>query len=367
MDFKTINYRPNHNIEFYRVLKERVNQYFKSNSISKKANAKMIFKSVCMLLMYFGPLSLLYVNMPYDVLYILLWVVMGFGMAGVGLSIMHDANHGTFSSNKNVNGWLGLLLNFLGGNDINWRIQHNVLHHTYTNVNDVDEDIEVPAFVLRFSQHKKLYRIHKYQHLYAWFLYGLMTLMWFLTKDYNQALRYKRKGLLHSENTNVRKHLVRIIGYKILYAFIFIGAPLLWSPAAWYLIIIGFLIKQFIAGFLLSIIFQPAHVVPSSDFPVPNESGNIEADWAVSQLANTANFAPKSRLFSWYVGGLNFQIEHHLFPNICHIHYRHISKIVKETAEEFKLPYHSYKTFYGAVMDHARFLHKMGNQPLKQV
>ena len=122
---------------------------------------------------------------------------------------------------------------------------------------------------------------------------------------------------------------------------------------------------QFIAGFILSIIFQPAHVVPTSDFPVPDESGNIEADWAVCQLANTANFAPKSRLFSWYVGGLNFQIEHHLFPNICHIHYRHISKIVKETAEEFKLPYHSYKTFFGALSDHARFLQKMGNQPVK--
>ena len=124
---------------------------------------------------------------------------------------------------------------------------------------------------------------------------------------------------------------------------------------------------QFICGFILSVIFQPAHVVPSSNFPVPNESGNVEADWAVNQLVNTANFAPKSRLFSWYVGGLNYQIEHHLFPNICHIHYRKISKIVEDTAKEFRLPYHSYKTFLGALVDHGKVLYALGRKNVAMV
>lgn len=360
MAFKPISFKPNHNVEFYSILKERVNGYFKSKSISKKANFAMVFKSMCMLLMYFGPLVVLFFDLGHWWIYLLLWIVMGFGMAGVGLSIMHDANHGTYSKNQYINSALGVILNFLGGNDTNWRIQHNLLHHTYTNIPDVDEDIEVPGLLMRFTSQKKLYKIHRFQHIYAWFLYGLMTILWFLTKDYNQALRYGKKDLLKTQNTSVKRHLVRIIFYKIIYGFIFIVAPLLWSPASWYITLIGFLVMQFICGFVLAVIFQPAHVIPTSDFPIPNESGNIEADWAVSQLANTANFAPNSRLLSWYVGGLNYQIEHHLFPNICHIHYRKISEIVQQTAKEFNLPYHSYKTFSAALLDHGRFLYRMG-------
>ena len=116
---------------------------------------------------------------------------------------------------------------------------------------------------------------------------------------------------------------------------------------------------QFICGFILGIIFQPAHVVPTSNYPMPDKSGDIEADCAVSQMYNTANFAHESRLFSWYVGGLNYQVEHHLFPNICHIHYRKISEIVKSTAEEFEVPYHSYATFIGALKEHTKMLYDL--------
>ncbi len=93
---------------------------------------------------------------------------------------------------------------------------------------------------------------------------------------------------------------------------------------------------------------------------MPNDSGVVEADWAVSQLYNTANFAPKAKLFSWYVGGLNYQVEHHLFPSICHIHYNKISKIVEQTAKEFHLPYHSYQTFLTALSEHTKMLKELG-------
>jgi linoleoyl-CoA desaturase len=119
---------------------------------------------------------------------------------------------------------------------------------------------------------------------------------------------------------------------------------------------------QFICGLILAMIFQPAHVVPSSTYPVPNDSGVVEADWAVNQLYNTANFAPKAKLFSWYVGGLNYQVEHHLFPSICHIHYNKISQIVEQTAKEYNLPYHSYSTFVSALADHTRMLKNLGKQ-----
>lgn len=362
MNFTKVTFSSNHNEEFYSTLKQRVNQYFKSKNISKHANAGMVFKTIFMLSLYLIPFSLLFINFSSSFFYLLLWVIMGFGMAGVGLSVMHDANHGTYSKNQKVNGIIGKVLVLLGGSDVNWRIQHNVLHHTYTNVTDVDEDIAPPSFLLRFSPHSKRYAIHRYQFLYAWFLYGLMTLMWFITKDFNQAIRYKNKDLLKSQGLSLNKHLFSIVIFKLIYTTVFILSPLVFSPATWYVSLIGFLIMQFIAGFVLSVIFQPAHVVPMSNFPIPDDSGNIEADWAVSQLINTANFAPKAYLLSWYVGGLNYQIEHHLFPNICHIHYRKIAKIVEETAKEFHLPYHSYKTFFGALVDHGKLLYKLGQK-----
>jgi linoleoyl-CoA desaturase len=188
-----------------------------------------------------------------------------------------------------------------------------------------------------------------------------MTLVWCTTKDYKQAARYNKLGLLGTQKLTYGKLLTRIIISKTLYAAMIFGLPIWLSPAPWYFTILGFLVMQFIAGFILGIIFQPAHVVPTSDYPMPDDSGNIDADWAVSQLYNTANFAPGAKLFSWYVGGLNYQVEHHLFPNICHIHYSSISKIVKETAEEFKLPYHSYKTFGQALSDHTKMLYQLGN------
>ena len=285
---------------------------------------------------------------------------MGFGMAGVGLSVMHDANHGAYSRKEWVNVLVSNVMILLGGSARNWRIQHNVLHHTYTNVTDHDEDIDPPLFMLRFSPHSKHHAIHKFQHLYAWFFYGMMTLFWYLTKDYQQAYRYKKKGLIEAQGVTFGQHMFRIIFFKVIYTGIFLFLPIYFGGAYWLTNILGFLIMQFICGLILAMIFQPAHVVPSSTFPMPNNSGVVEADWAVSQLFNTANFAPKAKFFSWYVGGLNYQVEHHLFPSICHVHYKHIAKIVEQTAKEYELPYHSYQTFIVALSEHTKMLKNLG-------
>lgn len=290
----------------------------------------------------------------------LMWIIMGIGMAGIGLSVMHDANHGAYSKREWINKSLGYIIIFLGGNDVNWRIQHNILHHTYTNVSGMDEDLD-PGPAMRFSPHEKRLKGHKYQHIYAWALYGLMTLMWVTVKDYKQLVRYNKMNLLSSQGKVFGRLLAEIILSKIFYLTLFLVVPMIYAGAAWYVSLIGFVVMQYLAGLILSMIFQPAHVVPSSNYPVPDESGNIEADWAVNQLYNTANFAPKARLFSWYVGGLNYQVEHHLFPNICHIHYRKLSKIVRDTALEYDLPYNSFTTFRKALREHARMLYNLGH------
>ena len=356
----TIQFSKDHNSDFYKTLKSRVNAYFKENNISKTANAAMVFKTFALLALFLTPYGFLYAqNLPAWA-YIILWAIMGFGMAGVGLSVMHDANHGAYSRKEWVNSLVGNVMILLGGSARNWRIQHNVLHHTYTNVTDHDEDIDAPLFMLRFSPHTKHYAIHKFQHLYAWFIYGLMTLFWFLTKDYQQAYRYKKKGLIASQGITFSQHLTRIIFFKLVYIAIFLFLPMYFGGANWLTNTIGFVLMQFICGLILAMIFQPAHVVPTSTYPMPNNSGVVEADWAVSQLYNTANFAPKSRFFSWYVGGLNFQVEHHLFPSICHVHYKKIAKIVEETAREYHLPYYSYQTFFAALSEHTKMLKNLG-------
>ena len=135
---------------------------------------------------------------------------------------------------------------------------------------------------------------------------------------------------------------------------------MIFAPVAWWVVLGSFVIMHLIAGFILSAIFQPAHVMPSSEYPLPTETGMIENDWAVHQLHTTCNFAPKARFFTWFVGGLNYQIEHHLFPSISHMHYRRISKVVKETAKEYGLPYHSQKTFFHALWYHGKMLYMLG-------
>ncbi|MGZ3863794.1 MAG: fatty acid desaturase family protein [Bacteroidia bacterium] len=349
---------------FVNTLRQRVDQYFKEKKISKNGNANMVIKTIVMFSLYITPYVLIISGIvQYTPLMGLLCVVMGIGMAGIGLSVMHDANHGSYSRNSTVNKIMSYTTNLVGGHYLNWQLQHNTLHHTFTNIDGHDEDIDAPAFMLRFSPHSPYRKIQRMQFIYAWFFYGLLTIMWTTTKDFQQLVRYKKMGLLQTAKQSFGKQLTILIIAKAIYHMVFIGIPMIFLPIAWWQVLIGFFIMQFTAGLLLSAVFQPAHVMPDTSFPLPDASGNMENDWAVHQLYTTANFAPKSRIFSWYVGGLNYQVEHHLFPNICHVHYRKISKIVKETAKEFNFPYHSEKTFVSALWSHTKMLWMLGKAP----
>lgn len=348
--------------EFIKELRSRVNSYFKENNKSKYGNANMVFKTIFMISLYVVPFILIIVNVSENPWVILgLWILMGFGMAGIGLSIMHDANHGAYSKNKNVNKYLGYLINLVGGSAINWKIQHNVLHHTYTNIDGLDEDLDT-GNLMRFSYGQKRYKLHRLQQFYAWFLYGLLTISWSIKKDFIQLERYKNKDLIKTQNITYKKAFWRLVFAKLFYVAYVIGLPLLFSSQAWWLTLIFYFIMHFVCGFTLSTIFQAAHVISETNFPKPSDDGVMENNWAIHQLYTTANFARKNLLLSWYVGGLNFQIEHHLFPNICHVHYRNLSKIVKKTAEDFGLPYYHHNTFIGALVSHAKLLNKLGKQ-----
>jgi linoleoyl-CoA desaturase len=346
---------------FYSTLHKRVDEYFKSNNIKKTGNTEMYIKTVFMFALFFVPYSILISNiaMPGWVS-ILLCVVVGLGTAGIGLSVMHDANHGSYSSIPWLNNLMSRTLNFVGGHYFNWQMQHNVLHHTYTNVDGHDEDI-VPPFFLRFSPHAEWRKIHRGQAYYAWFFYGLLTLSWVTLKDFSQLIRFSKMGLLRQRKEKVGKHLTEMILTKIGYYMLMMVLPLLVTDYAWWQVLIGFFINHFTASLLLSLIFQTAHVMPDAEFPQPDEKGQMEHDWAVHQLYTTCNFAPKSKIFAWYAGGLNRQIEHHLFPSICHVHYEKIAPIVEQTAKEFGYPYNVERTFASAIVSHLKLLNEFGN------
>ncbi len=348
--------------DFTLMLNKRVNSFFKANQLSRHANSEMVIKSIVMMTLYFGPYAFIVSGMVSGIFFNLMLVcTMGFGLAGIGLSVMHDANHGAYSSRRRVNTMIGYSLNLIGASAFNWKVQHNVLHHSYTNVYEADEDVSKKG-VLRFSPHAPWKWHHRFQFIYAWLLYGLMTLLWMFFKDFDQLIRYQKNGWIKQQKSNVWKEWGILIFTKILYiGYIFI-VPILLTPWLWWQVLIGILIMHYITGFLLAIIFQPAHVIEGSAFPEPDINHSLKYNWTIHQLRTTTNFANKSRWFTWLVGGLNFQVEHHLFPGICHVHYRKLAPIVKKTTQEFGVPYLSKKTFAAALWNHAKMLYRLGRK-----
>lgn len=360
MNYRTVKFSQADTSDFSRTLKARVREYFKSRNIDRYANRRMVIKTVFMISLYFVPYLLMIsgiISNPW--LIFGCYITMGMGMAGIGLSVMHDANHGAYSRNQNVNKALGFLLDIVGGSANNWKIQHNQLHHTFTNVDGLDDDISSTK-LMRFSPHQKRKKMHRAQHFYAWLLYGLMTFSWVIAKDFKVLFWYRNRGLLENQKKSFRRLMIEVALTKVAYLAYMVVLPIILLPISWWLSLIFFFCLHYVAGLTLAAIFQPAHVVPETAFPLPNDSGNMENNWNIHQLHTTSNFAPKSRIFSWFVGGLNYQIEHHLFPNICHIHYKALSPIVKQTAEEFGLPYYSQPTFAHALWRHALFLKNLG-------
>jgi linoleoyl-CoA desaturase len=347
---------------FFATLRKRVDSYFKENNISKHANSTMVVKTIILISAYLLPFIALLVFTPSFQISLILWTIMGFALSGIGMSVMHDANHGAYSTSHKVNYWLGHTLNLLGGSVFNWKMQHNVMHHTYTNVHGYDDDI-ADKLILKFNPHTEVKWYHKLQVVYAFFFYGILTLYWALLKDFIQFNKYTKQGVNTATKEQNRIIWFKIFLSKVIYWAVIFALPVFVFHIPFMEILWGYLLMQFISGIVLTVVFQLAHTVEGTTHPLPNTDMTIENNWAVHQMNTTVNFSRKNKWISWYVGGLNFQVEHHLFPTICHVHYPQVSEIVKATAIEFGVPYLENETFMDALKSHCNAIIKFGEMP----
>jgi linoleoyl-CoA desaturase len=347
---------PSSTQSFHAELKKRINDYFQTTGLSLAGNTNLYTKAIILLVSFL----FLYIHLvfftPGIFFSILECVILGIVVAGIGFNIMHDGAHGSFSKYKWVNGAAAFSLNVLGGSSFMWNVKHNIIHHAYTNIDGVDDDIDIQPWLRMSSTQPKL-KMHRYQHIYFWFLYSLLYILWVFVLDFQKY--FKRKvGEMPINKMSVGDHII-FWAFKLFYFFVFIAIPIYTvGVVEW---AVGFSTFGLVAGFVLSIVFQLAHTVEHTHFPMPDKvTGKLEDEWAIHQLKTTANFAPKNKFISWMVGGLNFQIEHHLFPKVSHIHYNKIRKIVKQACAEFNVPYIEYPRMTHALMSHVNFLKQMG-------
>jgi linoleoyl-CoA desaturase len=348
--------------QFFTTLKKRVDNHFQENNKSPYANTTMVLKTVVLISAYLLPFFAILIMQPPIIVSIILWLIMGIAISGIGMSIMHDANHGAYSKFPGLNKWMGRTIHFAGVGVTNWKLQHNILHHTYTNVVPMDEDIRDRG-VVKLSPHAEPKAIHRFQWLYAFFFYGILTLYWFILKDFIQYIGFIKSGVNRQSSTQNRRMLANLILVKTIYLGIFFVIPVFVFHLPFIEILTGFLVMHFTSGLLLTVIFQLAHSVEGTSHPQADNNGLIHNNWAIHQLETTVNFAPNNKWLSWYIGGLNFQIEHHLFPKICHVHYPSIAPIVKQTAQEFGITYQENPTFMSAFRSHIISLKRFGKLP----
>ncbi len=350
----------NSNNDFYQSVKRSVEEYFTQNKIKKTGDWRLYIKTITLVTTAVAMYSILMLATLNNWQALLICFVLGISLASIGFSVMHDANHGSYSSNTKLNDFLGLSLNALGASSYFWKQKHNIIHHTYTNVDGIDDDI-AKSPIIRHCESQKWVPAHKIQYLYLLPVYALSTIFWIFIMDFT---KYFSRKIFTTEawKMSTKNHVI-FWATKILYFCFYMVIPVMvWGFLPW---LTGFFVLNAVMGLILSLVFQLAHVVENTEFEhVPlDETKHIETAWAEHQMKTTANFAMGNKVISWFVGGLNYQIEHHLFPRISHVHYPAISKIVIEKCKEYNLPYNKYDTMSEAVASHFRVMKELGKKP----
>ncbi len=346
------------NREFQIELRKRVDNFFIDKGTLRTGGLKMHVKTACALLFFITNYYLLVFVATNMWLGVVLAISFGLAMAGIGFNIQHDAGHNAYSQSRRINKLMALTLDLIGASSYVWHYKHSVIHHTYVNIAGYDTDIDVSIFG-RLSPHHPRYWFHRWQHLYLWFLYGILAIKWQFFDDFKYLIS-GGIGKHHLPRPN-RGDLVRfILGKALFYSWV-LAIPLIFHPVG--IVFFYFSIALVVCGIAISVVFQLPHCVGESEFPIPDPvTRKIARPWAEHQARVTLDFDKSNRILTWFFGGLNYHAEHHLFPMICHTHYPAISPIIEQTCKDFGVPYLSHKTFWTGIKSHYLWLKEMGKK-----
>jgi linoleoyl-CoA desaturase len=281
-------------------------------------------------------------------------ILLGLSVVAIGFNVMHDASHRAYSDRRWLNRLMSLSLDLVGGSSHFWRWKHVVFHHTFVNVFGYDTDINL-AGLGRLTPHHPRAWIHRWQHLYVWVLYGAMVIKWHLYDDLRLALTGRMAE--HQVPRPQGQELAIFLCGKLIFVLLAFALPLSLHP--FWVVAAVYALAATVIGVVLGVVFQLAHCVERAEFPL-DRAGRIAKPWAVHQVETTVDFARDNHLASWLLGGLNFQIEHHLFPRVCHVNYPAIAAVVEKTCEEFGVRYHHNPTVFAALRSHYRWLRRLG-------
>ncbi|MEI6183985.1 MAG: acyl-CoA desaturase [Bacteroidota bacterium] len=346
------------NAAFFNILRKRVNDYFKTKNIKPTGNMALYSKTIILAIAFLAAyIDLVFIHQPAFVS-IIVCCITGLVMAAIGFNIFHDGAHGSYSSRKTINHIMACSLNFMGGSSYIWKQKHNINHHSYTNIEGLDDDIDIKPF-FRTNTSQKRYWFHRFQHIYSFVLYGLTYLTWVFQNDFTKYFRGRISDHSTMKKMKLSEHIMFWVT-KVTYLFTFLIIPAYVVGISH--LIIGYSIIAFVCGIVIAFVFQLAHLHQAAEFVLPTNTDHyeVENEWAIHQIHSTINFDTRNKLVSWFCGGLNFQVEHHLFPKISHVHYPQINKIVKDTCKEFNIPYNEFPNTFSAIRSHLQFLKYIG-------
>ena len=361
---KKVSFNKEEGLDFITVLRKRVHQYFEDRRVSPRATIFTYLKSSFMMSVVAVIFGVLLCNLTGGLGVCLLYSLLGAVVAIATMNVAHDALHGAYAAQSFGNRSLGFFMDVLGGaSSFYWKKEHTVDHHTYTNISGHDADLDVPFF-LRLCPKAPRYSFHRFQHIYAFFLYSLNLIRWVYYSDLKRIYHIITRQ--HSETIRPSGlEIFLLCFFKLVHIGLFVVLPMIVLTVPWWQVAIGYLCSLAMTGITMTVVFQLAHIVEDVHFPLPSDEGKMDNSFAIHQLTTTSNFATDSKIVSFLLGGLNFQVEHHIFPHVCHTHLSKIAPIVKQTAKEFGLPYYENSSFSTAVRSHYRILKKFGKAPCK--
>jgi len=341
---------------FLTELRHRADEYFATTGKSERDCWQMYLKTAVILAWLATSYALLVFAAPTVWLAAPLSISLALAISAVGFAVQHDGGHHAYSRYGWVNKLAALSLDLIGASSYLWRWKHVVFHHTYPNVDGQDTDIDAGP-VARLSPGQRRRWFHRWQHLYLWVLYALTASVWHLYGDFRDVIAGSIRG--HKIPRPGGWDLVTFLTGKVVSIGLLLGIPM--CVHSWWVVLLFYMAVTALLGVVLTVVFQLAHCVGEAEFPRPDAATLRMPDaWAAHQVRTTVDFARDSRVLCWFLGGLNFQVVHHLFPRICHVHYPALARIIEDTAREYGVRYHAHPSFLAGVVSHYRWLRRLG-------